>query len=507
MQLSHPLSSSPHAQASLRHLQTGRLVLMLSGGSNAAKARPPVALTRTPFLLREKPSKATAPNFRAVSCAAAGVLCSQRVHRGRRTGLRAERDEAKARFVDWMRETGIVASPKVDIVPDAEGGRRVVCTAPIERGESLVRLPGSEAVSVAIDGDSVPEALAEWEELHMRGGAEALAEWWALHTRSSIRLAVVLASRYDQFEAYIDMLYPLEQICAPWRWEESDLQFLPPKMRRKVLARKAALQKACEDLERLKLGTPKDLFLRAHHAAASRAFAGEGNDSGRTAALAAGAISMAAFGAAAATGFASLDLAAAAGATIAAASGAVIASSKSQVLSLLPMIDLVNHQSGEPPDLQFDPGSRTWELKAKNSYKVGDEIVFSYGDKDSDSLLLQHGFVEEDNKADRLCVELPDAGSYGLSEEAAAQLGLAGLEELCFGRDGSLQVEVPRPALAEGVAAALRHAADGCKESEDDQVAASVSSPNVARVLLRWRQERRKMLAAAARRWKVNDLL
>ena len=35
-------------------------------------------------------------------------------------------------------------------------------------------------------------------------------------------------------EAYIDMLYPLEQICAPWRWEESDLQFLPPKMRRKA---------------------------------------------------------------------------------------------------------------------------------------------------------------------------------------------------------------------------------------------------------------------------------
>ena len=142
MQLSHPLSSSPHAQASLRHLQTGRLVLMLSGGSNAAKARPPVALTRTPFLLREKPSKATAPNFRAVlSCAAAGVLCSQRVHTRGRTGLRAERDEAKARFVDWMRETGIVASPKVDIVPDAEGGRRVVCTAPIERGESLFARP------------------------------------------------------------------------------------------------------------------------------------------------------------------------------------------------------------------------------------------------------------------------------------------------------------------------------------------------------------------------------
>ena len=105
----------------------------------------------------------------------------------------------------------------------------------------------------------------------------ALEKWWRRHQRSSLRLAALLVSQREKFGPYIDMLYPLDQIYAPWLWPEKDLKFLPPQLIESALARKKALEKACEDLksEGLSEMIPKDLFLRAHHAAASRAFAGE----------------------------------------------------------------------------------------------------------------------------------------------------------------------------------------------------------------------------------------
>lgn len=105
----------------------------------------------------------------------------------------------------------------------------------------------------------------------------ALENWWLRHPRSSVRLAAKLVFQREQFGPYIDMLYPLDQIYAPWLWPEEDLKFLPKKMIDSALARKEALEKAYEDLKSEGLGNviPRDLFLRAHHAAASRAFAGE----------------------------------------------------------------------------------------------------------------------------------------------------------------------------------------------------------------------------------------
>ena len=53
------------------------------------------------------------------------------------------------------------------------------------------------------------------------------------------------------------------------------------------------------------------------------------------------------------------------------------------MLSLLPVVDQVNHASGPPPKLEFDPASGSWELRADRAYAPGSEVLFSYGDKDA----------------------------------------------------------------------------------------------------------------------------
>ncbi|CAE7197256.1 Setd3 [Symbiodinium natans] len=369
----------------------------------------------------------------------AAFFCrSQRRHRlkqarGAHLACFASRTEASTvqQFVDWMDTTGIVTSKKLQILPDQEDGRCVKCIDTIAKGEVLVQLPEASAVSVDMSETANPGP-----------DLAPLADWWSRHTRSSIRLAAALVFQREKFGPYLDMLYPMENIYAPWLWEDQDLKFLPDGLAASAAARKKALESACKDLKAGGLAeqVPEELFLRAHHAAASRAFAGEGDVStARTAALACGALTLTAAGAAAAAGVVSIDAAASVGALGVAASGAAVAlSDDAKVLSLLPMIDQINHKSGAPPDLQFDPGSRRWELRALRTYSAGEEIFFSYGDKDSDSLLLQHGFVEQDNGADKLTLPVPAAGSHGLSAEAKSELEALGVKELIFARDGSL---------------------------------------------------------------------
>ena len=203
---------------------------------------------------------------------AAGLSpCSQRRHRRNRArnshvARSADGVDTVQAFTDWMSSSGIVTSKKLEIVPDQEGGRCVVSTAPLEKGEVLVQLPQASAVSVAMEEGSTPgPELAR------------LAGWWSRHTRSSIRLAAALVFQREKFQPYIDMLYPMERIYAPWLWEDADLKFLPRSLAMRAAARKKALDDAWQDLqaEGLAEAVPRELFLRAHHAAASRAFAGE----------------------------------------------------------------------------------------------------------------------------------------------------------------------------------------------------------------------------------------
>ncbi|CAE7542084.1 Setd4, partial [Symbiodinium pilosum] len=132
-----------------------------------------------------------------------------------------------------MEASGIVTSKKLQIVPDEEEGRCVKSIAAIEKGEVLVQLPQASAASVQMSDTAGPGE-----------GLEPLAGWWSRHTRSSIRLAAALVLQREKFQPYIDMLYPMESIYAPWLWEDQDLQFLPEKLAASAAARRKALESA-----------------------------------------------------------------------------------------------------------------------------------------------------------------------------------------------------------------------------------------------------------------------
>ena len=137
-----------------------------------------------------------------------------------------------------MDTTGIVTSKKLQILPDQEDGRCVKCIDTIAKGEVLVQLPEASAVSVDMSETANPGP-----------DLAPLADWWSRHTRSSIRLAAALVFQREKFGPYLDMLYPMENIYAPWLWEDQDLKFLPDGLAASAAARKKALESACKDLK------------------------------------------------------------------------------------------------------------------------------------------------------------------------------------------------------------------------------------------------------------------
>ncbi|CAE8632323.1 unnamed protein product [Polarella glacialis] len=412
-----------------------------------------------------------------------------------------DEDAVVARFQEWLESSGITVSPNIAIVPDSSGigrslsDRRVVCQQAISPDEVMVLLPSSAVCSVAMAADCAPP-----------DDMKALAGWWSRHTRTSIRLAAALVWQRERFGPYIDMLYKLEDIQAPWLWDESDFRFLPASLASSARARREALEAAWTDLEADGFGdrVPRELFFRAHHAAASRAFSGDSSVPGGQVMLA-GAAALLAASTAAFSGSVSFELAAAGGAgAVAICTGFAAASGGGEMFSLLPMIDQINHASGAPPDLQYNPTRSRWELRAGRAYSPGDEIFFSYGPKDSDGLLLQHGFVQEDNADD--AIQLPLPRDHALLSR--------GVQTLRFCRGGSVialgekavVVEASASELESAASATLRAALDDDGEAAlDEEVSRCVQPERRAELLLSWRRERRKMLAEAASRWKVSQ--
>mmetsp|Transcript_52940 Transcript_52940/g.166282 ORF Transcript_52940/g.166282 Transcript_52940/m.166282 type:complete len:341 (+) Transcript_52940:1150-2172(+) len=334
-----------------------------------------------------------------------------------------------------------------------------------------------------------------------------------------------MAFERQRLGPYVAMLPELEEIQAPWRWSAEELRFVSDDVADLAAARREALEKACADLEALDCWdqSPRELFLRANHAVTSRAF------SGRDQAFAAGPGSdVVGLGVAAGTAFAaigattqgliSLEAGALGTAAVAAASAVVTAALGSrEVLSVLPMVDQVNHASGPLPDLVLTSSSRTWELRAHRAFSKGEEVVFSYGAKDNDTLLLQHGFVEEDNPSDAAPLSVPEDAQ--LSEATRTSLEDQDVKLLRFERrgvalalapstesDGYRPVELPEAALAEAAAAALRPALEAAKlgwlcEAEDAAALAVAEVATRGELMVRWRRERRRLLAEAAQRW------
>jgi len=372
-------------------------------------------------------------------------------------------------------------------------------------------LPARVVASVPMEASAAcPEALAP------------LSRWWDKHSRSTLRLAAMLVWEKERYSAYLDMLPALEDIDVPWRWSEAELSFVSEDIRAKALAKRKTLDEACADLERFGLAdkiTP-DLFLRAQHAVASRAFSGtaaqNGSGAGAGTMLGGAALSILAAVAAAGTGVASLPDAALGGAAAVAACGVAGAAMSSNgdkaMLAVLPMIDQMNHASGMPPDLNFEPTAGRWELRADRDYSAGDEVVISYGAKDNNDLLVQHGFIEAKNREDAVFLPAP---WEALPAEVSRQLSDSGVEELRFSRGGVVagvaagrrllsEGEVPESALREAAKVALRTSAvaDGfADESTDERIRAEVRPLARAELIVHWRREQRGLLQEAKKLW------
>mmetsp|Transcript_26429 Transcript_26429/g.48368 ORF Transcript_26429/g.48368 Transcript_26429/m.48368 type:complete len:476 (-) Transcript_26429:15-1442(-) len=407
----------------------------------------------------------------------------RKASRNHRHGLHAaatSTDSSAEEFLQWASTVGVEVTSKVQIAPAAGLiRRRVLATSPIAPGETLVVLPTTATISVDAAAKSAPPPeLAD------------LGSWWARFPRSTFQIAVLLAAQQERFKPYIAMLPELEDVEAPWRWPEEHLRYLSDPVAAAARAKRKALEEAWQELDDLGWGArvPKDIFFRAQHAAASRAFTGEAAAGNAGLVLGGGAAIVLCAIAGVFAGVLDVD-----GAAVIACLGLVAglvwsttAGSDDKVLTYLPVIDQVNHQSGPPPDLDLDPSTGAWRLTASRAYGVGDEVVFSYGDKDNDNLLLQHGFVEEDNPFDNVTLSSPKGADVRLSRGGEAVLVSAS------GPSGELQQ----------VAVDALQAAEGqFDEAEDAEIMKTVKPRQRAELIVQWRAERRRLLLEGRARW------
>jgi len=425
------------------------------------------------------------------------------------TSSQVQEDKVVMTFLNWADELGVTFSKKLLITaPDVDGpdqigrGRRVVVAAEsggVNEDELLVTLPVDATVSVELAEDSDPPT-----------GMEDLRGWWAKHTKSSLRIAAALAWKREGFAPYFNMLPALDEIDAPWRWADEELEILSPALAAKSKARRAAVEAACNDLEAEGLSdrVPLDSFLQAHHAATSRAFTGEGPD-GILPFVGGGGL-IAAIGTATAVGAIDVQSGLLAGGVALLACGSLgVLSSKKQILSILPVVDQVNHANGPPPRLVIDPIAKCWELRSERRYEPGEEIVFSYGDKDTDLLLLQHGFVETDNSVDMLELPIP---LQDLSSDTRAALEAKGVGMVQFLRGGAAKLITasgeaaePEVVTAEGLTEVARSALRAELDAAWDEDAAkqTMKSASKERLVLAWRRERDRLTQEAAKYWKL----
>lgn len=414
-------------------------------------------------------------------------------------------DAATVQFLDWARSILMQVSDKVAIVPDSGfgGGRKVVCVSPLKAEDVIVLLPAGAAISVQMGAERPPDDMAP------------LSGWWEAHPQNSIRLAALLVWQREKWKAYIDMLAELKEIDAPWTFEDAELRSLDEAVATKATEWRRILEEAWQDLSDQGFGerVPRELFFRAHHAAASRAFSGEDNVGGSTGTIALAASAFTLFAAlfAGVSGTVPFETAAASGTFgLGLNAAALYLLQKRQVLSLLPMVDQVNHASGPKPALVFDPVQNAWELRAGRAYQPGDEVVFSYGEKDNDTLFLQHGFVEKDNSSDAIEIPL----SSEAPADALAALTALGVERLRFQRSGKLTgiagpvigsrvAEAPPEVLAACAPASIKHAAaQGLFAEDGDNDVSALSSPSRSQLVKLWRQEKRRMLEEIKRTWR-----
>jgi len=131
---------------------------------------------------------------------------------------------------------------------------------------------------------------------------------------------------------------------------------------------------------------------------------------------------------------------------------------------LMPVVDLVNHASSVPIQLEVNSWTDEWELRAGCAFAAGDEVLHSYS-RDNDELLSRFGFVEVDNPYDAM--RLPD-----------------GRRLLRWG-----QVEGSADELESEVLATARASLDELR-----QVNQQVANPHELELLATWQREKQRLL-------------
>jgi hypothetical protein len=221
-----------------------------------------------------------------------------------------------------------------------------------------------------------------------------------------------------------------------------------------------------------------------------------------------------------------------AGGTAVTACGTVgVIASQGEVLSLLPVIDQMNHDSKTTTKLDLNPISGGWELRAGSSVAAGSEVTISYGKKGNDTLLLQHGFVEEDNPHEEIFLPMP--GAYWMKNEANGAKDMRGkdgkksmdikfyrkgkaipMEEGQFKKNETLWdwlvwffndpesfTDNPRTFGRMCIETLDGELAQRFQESGDSGILESLESSPTAELLLQWRREKRRILGEAMEKY------
>uniref|UniRef100_A0A1D1ZPQ4 SET domain-containing protein n=1 Tax=Auxenochlorella protothecoides TaxID=3075 RepID=A0A1D1ZPQ4_AUXPR len=290
---------------------------------------------------------------------------------------------------------------------DFEGLRGVQATQPIQSGDTLVNVLGPAAIRI-LPEDSCPCTN------FVRPDFWKQAPWYA---KAGVLL---LAERSGQLPpthtAYLRLLP--ETLDTPVLWTDSELDLLAnPPMQEKIKQQRrewADLYTAFSEAYCGPSPAPdKQTFLWALQCVRSRAFSGPHPGPPIQQRLASGA-ALCTLGAAYVV-WAHVPLESALNAAIAAALFNllydVLLSGRRRWYALLPGVDSINHSSHVESDVAYRVFGDSFELTTGSSFQPGEQVFISYGLQSNDTLLQYYGFVEQDNRHERVQLDVADGES------------------------------------------------------------------------------------------------
>jgi len=100
--------------------------------------------------------------------------------------------------------------------------------------------------------------------------------------------------------------------------------------------------------------------------------------------------------------------------------------STSQVIALIPFLDLCNHKEG-PVSIDYNPKTKECDCFVMEPVKAGDEILIHYGPRPNSELVIYNGFFYQNNSHDvvkmKLCLSKSDP-NHEIRQKLITKLGL-----------------------------------------------------------------------------------